>query len=114
MFNLQRLSGSFCGFVAYSTDVFSSQDDLEQQVRAFNAHLAEAVQHSLGESFAVHFVGGGFGASAFAHHVQTAYCDFIAYDAPRVLAAISSYFAQHAEAFPQVQAFHRAATPFSI
>ncbi len=114
VFNLQRLSGSFCGFVAYSTDVFSSQDDLEQQVRAFNAHLAEAVQHSLGEAFAVHFVGGGFGASAFAHHAQTAYCDFIAYDAPRVLAAISSYFAQHAEAYPHVQAFHRAATPFSI
>lgn len=114
VFNLLRLSGSFCGFVAYNTNLFSTQDHLESEVRAFNAQLAQSVQQSLEHPAAVQFVGGGYGASAFAHHAQTAYCDFIAYDAPRVLAAITAYFAQHSEAFPAVQAFHRAATPYSI
>lgn len=114
VFNLLRLSGSFCGFIAYNTNIFSSQDDLVSEVRAFNAQLAKSVQQSLDDPAAVQFVGGGFGASAFAHHAQTAYCDFIAYDAPGVLDAITAYFAQHPEAFPAVQAFHRAATPYSI
>lgn len=66
VFNLLRLSGSFCGFIAYNTNIFSSQDDLVSEVRAFNAQLAKSVQQSLDDPAAVQFVGGGYGAGAFA------------------------------------------------
>ena len=104
VFNLLRLSGCFCGFIAFNTAILPSSDDLSDEVRAFNADLATYVQTHLDDAEKVQFVGGGFGTKVCEQHVQTAYCDFIAYDAPAVLTILKDY----------CQAFHRVATPFLL
>lgn len=114
VFNLFRLSGCFCGFIAYNAGVFIPYQPLAPQVRDFNHQLATAVQETLGDASLVAFVGGGYGASAFERHAMTAYCDFIAFDPPRVLAAIAAFFEAQPECAAQVQAFHRAASPFVV
>ena len=59
----------------------------------------------------VQFVGGGFGASVCPQHVQTAYCDFIAYNVPAVLAALKDYFAHIPEAHVLLSSFSTAQLP---
>lgn len=114
VFNLLRLSGCFCGFIAFNTAILPSSDDLSDEVRAFNADLATYVQTHLDDAANVQFVGGGFGTKVCEQHAQTAYCDFIAYDAPAVLTVLKDYFAHLPEAHVYCQAFHRAATPFLL
>ena len=114
VFNIFRLSGCFCGFLAFNTAILPSSDDLSDEVRTFNADLAAYVNARLNDVAEVQFVGGGFGASVCPQHVQTAYCDFIAYNVPAVLAALKDYFAHIHEAHVYCQAFHRAATPFLV
>lgn len=114
VFNIFRLSGCFCGFLAFNTAILPSSDDLSDEVRTFNADLAAYVNARLNDVAEVQFVGGGFGASVCPQHVQTAYCDFIAYDVLAVLAALKDYFAHIPEAHVYCQAFHRAATPFLL
>ena len=114
VFNLFRLSGCFCGFIAFNTAILPSSDDLSDEVRAFNADLATYVQTHLDDAEKVQFVGGGFGTKVCEQHVQTAYCDFIAYDAPAVLTILKDYFAHQPEAHVYCQAFHRVATPFLL
>ncbi len=114
MFNLFRLSGCFCGFIAFNTAILPPSDDLSNEVRAFNADLVTYVQTHLDDAAKVQFVGGGFGTNVCEQHAQTAYCDFIAYDAPAVLTLLKDYFAHLPEAHVYCQAFHRAATPFQL
>ena len=83
-------------------------------MRALKAYLATYVQTHLDDAEKVQFVGGGFGTKVCEQHAQTAYCDFIAYDAPAVLTVLKDYFAQLPEAPVYCQAFHRAATPFLL